>query len=175
MGQNDYPIIKHMKGPLFYAKILLFGEYGIIKDSKGLAIPYNTYQGALKKSKNLSEQSKKSNENLKKYFVYLAGLDTTLVTFRLAKFKKDIEEVSDFLFEAKLPHSVFYGDLDQEEREKSLLKFRNGSNHILLATDLAARGLDIPEIKNIIHFQIPSKEDTFIHSFCHRANFSVSA
>ena len=44
-----------------------------------------------------------------------------------------------------------------------MLKFRNGSNYVLLATDLAARGLDIPEIKNIIHFQIPSKEDTFIH------------
>ena len=46
-----------MKGPLFYAKILLFGEYGIIKDSKGLAIPYNTYRGALKSSKNLSEKA----------------------------------------------------------------------------------------------------------------------
>ena len=64
MGQNDYPIIKHMKGPLFYAKILLFGEYGIIKDSKGLAIPYNTYQGALKKSEDLSEVTQKSNLNL---------------------------------------------------------------------------------------------------------------
>ena len=53
-----------MKGPLFYAKILLFGEYGIIKDSKGLAIPYNSYQGALKVSENLSDTAKKSNENL---------------------------------------------------------------------------------------------------------------
>ena len=53
-----------MKGPLFYAKILLFGEYGIIKDSKGLAIPYNTYQGALKKSDELSEV--KQNGPLKK-------------------------------------------------------------------------------------------------------------
>ena len=96
-----------MKGPLFYAKILLFGEYGIIKDSKGLAIPYNTYQGALKKSKNLSEQSKKSNENLKKYFVYLAGLDTTLVTFRLAKFKKDIEE--GMYFDSSIPQGYGVG------------------------------------------------------------------
>ena len=56
-----------MKGPLFYAKILLFGEYGIIKDSKGLAIPYNSYKGALKSSSNLSGEAKKSNENLVKY------------------------------------------------------------------------------------------------------------
>jgi superfamily II DNA/RNA helicase len=78
-------------------------------------------------------------------------------------FKNDIQDISLFLNQAQLPHSVFYGDLDQEEREKSLLKFRNGSANILLATDLAARGLDIPAIKNIVHFQIPSKEDTFIH------------
>jgi len=64
-----------MKGPLFYAKILLFGEYGIIKDSKGLAIPYNTYQGALKKSEDLSEVAKKSNRNLLKFYNYLIGVE----------------------------------------------------------------------------------------------------
>ncbi|REE80548.1 mevalonate kinase [Lutibacter oceani] len=96
-----------MKGPLFYAKILLFGEYGIIKDSKGLAIPYNTYQGALKKSKNLSEVSKKSNENLKKYFDYLVGLETTLVTFRLVEFKKDIEE--GMYFDSSIPQGYGVG------------------------------------------------------------------
>ena len=53
-----------MKGPLFYAKILLFGEYGIIKDSKGLAIPYNFYQGALKVSLNSDEKAKNSNKKL---------------------------------------------------------------------------------------------------------------
>ena len=56
-----------MKGPLFYSKILLFGEYGIIKDSKGLSIPYNFYNGALKKEDNSSEIAIKSNESLKKF------------------------------------------------------------------------------------------------------------
>lgn len=84
-------------------------------------------------------------------------------TVVFCNFKNDIEDLSKFLTDANLPHSAFYGDLDQEEREKALLKFRNGSTKILLATDLASRGLDIPEIKNIVHFQIPSKEDTFIH------------
>ncbi len=54
-----------MKGPLFYAKILLFGEYGIIKDSKGLAIPYNAYRGALKTSESLLGKSLESKQNLK--------------------------------------------------------------------------------------------------------------
>ncbi len=54
-----------MKGPLFYSKILLFGEYGIIQDSKGLSIPYNFYNGALKNDGNSSESAMKSNESLK--------------------------------------------------------------------------------------------------------------
>ena len=60
-----------MKGPLFYSKILLFGEYGIIKDSKGLAIPYNFYNGALKIDENSSEEAIKSNIGLKKFVAYL--------------------------------------------------------------------------------------------------------
>ena len=58
-----------MKGPLFYSKILLFGEYGIIQDSKGLSIPYNFYNGALKKDENPSESAIKSNESLKKFVI----------------------------------------------------------------------------------------------------------
>ena len=74
-----------MKGPLFYAKILLFGEYGIIKDSKGLAIPYNSYKGALKSVSNLSGEAKKSNECLEKFYQYLKNLNTEVVSFDLSK------------------------------------------------------------------------------------------
>ena len=76
-----------MKGPLFYSKILLFGEYGIIQDSKGLSIPYNFYNGALKKEENPSENAIKSNASLQKFVVYLENLQTEnpeLVTFNLA-------------------------------------------------------------------------------------------
>jgi mevalonate kinase len=75
-----------MKGPLFYSKILLFGEYGIIQDSKGLSIPYNFYNGALKNDGNSSESAMKSNESLKKFATYLEQLQTEqpeLVTFDL--------------------------------------------------------------------------------------------
>ena len=77
-----------MKGPLFYAKILLFGEYGIIKDSKGLAIPYNHYQGALKISEENTEESQKSNANLQKLYNYLSELNSDLVQFDLENLKK---------------------------------------------------------------------------------------
>ena len=76
-----------MKGPLFYAKILLFGEYGIIKDSKGLAIPFNAYRGALKTDETLNEVAKESNKNLMKLHDYLASLTSEIVTFNLDAFK----------------------------------------------------------------------------------------
>ena len=78
-------------------------------------------------------------------------------------YKDSIKEVSDFLFENKLKHGLFNGDMDQKDRETSLIKFRNGTHQILIATDLAARGIDIPDLKFIIHFQLPQKEEEFIH------------
>ena len=72
-----------MKGPLFYSKILLFGEYGIIKDSKGLSIPYNFYNGALKMDANPNQSAIESNLNLKKFIQYLSEIDTHLVAFNL--------------------------------------------------------------------------------------------
>ena len=63
-----------MKGPLFYSKILLFGEYGIIEDSKGLSIPYNFFNGALKIPDSVSEKSSQSNLILADFCLYLKGL-----------------------------------------------------------------------------------------------------
>lgn len=96
-----------MKGPLFYAKILLFGEYGIIKDSKGLAIPYNSFKGALKMDGNTSEQAKSSNLILKKYFTYLSSIDSKLVSFDLDKLKKDIE--NELYFDSTIPQGYGVG------------------------------------------------------------------
>jgi mevalonate kinase len=96
-----------MKGPLFYAKILLFGEYGIIKDSKGLAIPYNAYRGALKTSENLSGKSLASNANLDRFYNYLSALKTDLVTFDLAAFKKDIQ--NGMYFDSSIPQGYGVG------------------------------------------------------------------
>ena len=96
-----------MKGPLFYAKILLFGEYGIIKDSKGLAIPYNSYKGALKTVSNLTGEAKKSNENLTKFYLHLKNLSSDIVSFDLAKFKSDIDE--GMYFDSSIPQGYGVG------------------------------------------------------------------
>lgn len=78
-------------------------------------------------------------------------------------FKDTIQEVSDFLTENNVSHGVFYGGLEQIDRERALMKFRNGTYQLLLATDLAARGLDIPELNFILHFELPNRNEEFIH------------
>ncbi|MGK0414754.1 MAG: mevalonate kinase, partial [Polaribacter sp.] len=96
-----------MKGPLFYAKILLFGEYGIIKDSKGLAIPFNAYRGALKTSDNLEGKQKESNENLHKFYNYIIALKSDLISFDLASFKSDLEK--GMYFDSSIPQGYGVG------------------------------------------------------------------
>jgi len=78
-------------------------------------------------------------------------------------FKTSIQIVSDFLYKNQIAHGCFYGDLEQINRERSLIKFRNGTYKILVATDLAARGIDIPEMNFIIHYELPTRPDEFIH------------
>ena len=96
-----------MKGPLFYSKILLFGEYGIIKDSKGLSIPYNFYKGALKRDQNPSEQAQKSNRNLKKFATYLETLNPDLVVFDIERLKSDVE--AGMYFDSSIPQGYGVG------------------------------------------------------------------
>lgn len=101
-------IFKFMKGPLFYAKILLFGEYGIIKDSKGLTIPYNSFQGTLKISENLSGIGKKSNESLRQFCQYLREVDnSSLVHFRFKELKSDIQK--GMYFDSSIPQGYGVG------------------------------------------------------------------
>lgn len=77
--------------------------------------------------------------------------------------KDTIQEVSDFLYENGVDHGCFHGGMEQRDRELTLMKFRNGTHQILIATDLAARGIDIPEMKFILHFELPLRDHEFIH------------
>lgn len=73
------------------------------------------------------------------------------------------EKVRDFLIGTGIPAACFHGGMEQPDREKTLVRFRNGSILFLVASDLAARGLDIPEVKNVVHFEIPLKQNDFLH------------
>ena len=99
-----------MKGPLFYSKILLFGEYGIIKDSKGLSIPYNFFKGALKTDVNASEEAIQSNANLKNFVTYLKEISTKdpeLVSFDFESLRKDIK--AGMYFDSSIPQGYGVG------------------------------------------------------------------
>lgn len=88
------------------------------------------------------------------------GNQTTLI---FCNHRETVDRISDLLIDQDLAHDIFHGGMEQDERERALLKFRNGSIQILITTDLAARGLDIPEVSCIIHYQLPYTEDAFLH------------
>ena len=101
-----------MNSTLFYSKILLFGEYGIIKDSKGLAIPYNSYNGTLKKTspETMGEVERQSNLSLTQYFDYLKEISQqqdTPVRFDLERIKQDIAE--GMYFDSSIPQGYGVG------------------------------------------------------------------
>ena len=77
--------------------------------------------------------------------------------------REAVDRISDLLWDAGLIHDIFHGGMEQDDRERALLKFRNGSHRLLITTDLASRGLDIPEIEYVIHYQLPHNEEAFVH------------
>ena len=77
--------------------------------------------------------------------------------------RESVDRVGSYLREQKLAHEAYHGGMEQEIRERALYKFRNGSSNVLISTDLAARGLDIPEVQHIIHYHLPGGEDAYIH------------
>ncbi|MGK0387325.1 MAG: superfamily II DNA/RNA helicase [Maribacter sp.] len=88
------------------------------------------------------------------------GHEPTLV---FCNHRAAVERISEVLWGRGIVHDTFHGGLEQQDRERALIKFRNGSLRLLVTTDLASRGLDIPEIKYVIHYQIPYDEKTFTH------------
>ena len=88
------------------------------------------------------------------------GNDSSLI---FCNQRDTVEKVNAYLTTRKVPNEFFHGKLEQTERERALSKFRNGSCTAFISTDLAARGLDIPEIRHVIHFDPPVREEEFVH------------
>ena len=78
-------------------------------------------------------------------------------------FKDALQRVSEHLEHAGISHGCFHGSMEQADRERALIKFRNGTTRLLLATDLAARGLDVPSLHFILHYHLPPREREFTH------------
>ncbi|MEO6282132.1 MAG: DEAD/DEAH box helicase [Dyadobacter sp.] len=88
------------------------------------------------------------------------GAESTLI---FCNQRDSVERISAILKEEGIDCAFFHGKLEQEDRERTLIRFRNGSVQYLAATDLAARGLDIPDVKHVVHFELPMKADEFTH------------
>lgn len=128
-----------------------------MKDPK--TINYLRNEAPLLKVRTVNSPSKDKLESLFELLVHIGNKPGII----FCNFRDSIERVSEFLSEKNMPHGCFHGGMEQQDRERALIKFRNGTHRIIIATDLAARGIDIPELNFIIHYQLPLKEAEFTH------------
>ena len=77
--------------------------------------------------------------------------------------RESVERTSVYLTKAGIVNEFYHGAMEQQERDSALCKFRNGTTNVLVTTDLASRGLDIPNIKYIVHYHLPATEEVYIH------------
>jgi len=110
----------------------------------------------------LKKAMAEGNDKLEALFRLLCriGNEATLV---FCNHREAVERISTLLAGNGLVHDVYHGGLAQEDRERALVKLRNGSSRILLSTDLASRGLDVPEVRHVVHYQLPPTEEAFVH------------
>jgi superfamily II DNA/RNA helicase len=128
-----------------------------------------------KKPETLNYLKEQADSKLKLKVVHTTSADKVETLVRLvAGFNQDVslvfcnhreavERISAQFEKHKFEHGILHGAMEQIDREKNLIKFRSGACHVLIATDLASRGLDIPEIKHVVHYQLPLQQDGFTH------------
>jgi len=150
--------------PSVQKKILTSATQGVqvpefVKLTKPLTVNYLSEDSVKVTVKAIVSPEKDKLETLGKALRHLRGQPGIV----FCSFKDAIRRVSDYLTENEIAHDCFHGSMEQRDRERALIKFRNGTHQLLLATDLAARGIDIPEIKFIIHYHIPLKSEEFTH------------
>ncbi|TPD73510.1 DEAD/DEAH box helicase [Flavobacterium microcysteis] len=121
-------------------------------------IPENEEKSNLSIKMVVSEEKDKINTLFR--LICSLGSESALI---FCNHRDAAERISDLLNEKGIYSTYYHGRMDQEERERALIQFRNGSVSYLVTTDLAARGLDIPEMKHVIHYHLPMKEDEFTH------------
>lgn len=123
-----------------------------------------SYLSATKSLKGLKLYQVKSpqKDKLESLYALLGELngESTLV---FCNHRESVERVGDFLARNRVDHVCFHGGMEQSDREQRLALFRNRTATILVSTDLAARGLDIPEVKHVIHYHLPLNEEAFVH------------
>lgn len=150
--------------PAIEKKVLTSATQGVaIPDFVGLKLPVEVNYLHLKNDdlsmKTIISPDKDKLETLVKTLHHLGNQPGII----FCNFKDTIARISQHLRDQGIDHACFYGGMDQIDREVSLLKFRNGTHQLLLATDLAARGIDVPDIQFILHYHLPLRLEEFTH------------
>ncbi len=130
--------------------------------SNSVAINYTNKHQQLRSSLILKSVNV-GGEDKVKALILLLGKINTKPCIVFCNHRETVSRISDQLSNLKIEHGFYHGGLEQIDREKALIKLRNGSVNILITTDLASRGLDIPELEVIIHYHLPPTEEIMIH------------
>ena len=109
--------------------------------------------------KTVQSGSKDKLETLFKLICHLGNRSTVV----FCNHRESVERTSEYLTSQSITNVFYHGAMEQQERDSALFKFRNGTSNVLVTTDLAARGLDIPNIRYIVHYHLPHTEDIFTH------------
>lgn len=109
--------------------------------------------------KTVDSPDKDKSETLFKLLCYLGNRSTIV----FCNHREAVERTSKLLSEKGIYNEFYHGGMEQQQRDSALGKFRNGTSNVLVTTDLASRGLDIANIRYIIHYHLPHTEDAFIH------------
>lgn len=130
--------------------------------TNSISLNYTTEHKDLSSALMLKTVRVKGDDKLEALLLLISKIGTK-PTIVFCNHREAVNRISEQLNLYKIEHGVYHGALEQIDREKTLIKLRNGSIRLLITTDLAARGLDIPEIEAIIHYQLPMTEDVMIH------------
>ncbi|KAK6866789.1 ATP-dependent RNA helicase DED1 [Candida tropicalis] len=103
------------------------------------------------------------DEDKKSVILDLLAANENGLTIVFTETKRMADQLADFLYDQGFPATAIHGDRSQYEREKALAAFKNGAAPILVATAVAARGLDIPNVGHVINFDLPSDIDDYVH------------
>lgn len=103
------------------------------------------------------------NDKLETLVELLSSINDTAQIIVFSNYRESSERISHYLTEQGIENSLYHGGLDQDMREKALARFRGNSIRVMVSTDLASRGLDIPDVSHIIHYHLPADEETFVH------------
>ncbi|GAB2810041.1 DEAD/DEAH box helicase [Ferruginibacter profundus] len=109
--------------------------------------------------KTVFSEDKDKADTLFKLICFLGNRSTII----FCNHRTSVERTSNILSDRGIVSVFYHGGMEQQERDAALCKFRNGTSSILVTTDLASRGLDIPNIRNIVHYHLPTSEDIFTH------------